>query len=60
MKIAIPKYKRIMHDEKGNLTYQAYGNEGQAIYSVSIAELNVLMMELAEKNGAESLPLFSF
>ena len=52
MKIAIPMYKRIMHDEKGNLTYQAYGNEGQAIYSVSRAELNVLMMELAEKNGA--------
>ncbi len=52
MKIAIPMYKRIMHDKKGNLTYQAYGNEGQAIYSVSRAELNVLMMELAEKNGA--------
>ena len=26
MKIAIPMYKRIMHDEKGNLTHQAYGN----------------------------------
>jgi len=51
MKIAIPMYKRIMHDEKGNLTEQAYGNDGQAIYSVSRAELNVLMMEMAEKCG---------
>ena len=53
MKIAIPMYKRIMHDEKGNLTEQAYGNEGQAIYSVSRSELNVLMMEMAEKGGAK-------
>jgi len=53
MKIAIPMHKRIMHDEKGNLTEQAYGNPGQAIYSVSRAELNALMMELAEKKGAK-------
>lgn len=52
MKISIPMYKRIMHDEKGNLTEQPYGNEGEAIYSVSRAELNVLMMEMAEQNGA--------
>ncbi len=52
MKIAIPVYKRIMHDEKGVLTEQAYGNEGQAIYSVSRAKMNVLMMNMAEKNGA--------
>ena len=51
--IAIPMYKRIMHDEKSNLSDQAYGNKGQAIYSVSRAALNVLMMEMAEKNGAK-------
>ena len=51
-KIAIPMHKRIMHDEKGNLSDQAYGNEGQAIYSVSRAQLNILMMKLAEENGA--------
>ena len=44
MQIATPVYKRIMHDQKGFLTEQPYGNEGQAIYSVSRAELNVLMM----------------
>ncbi len=53
MKISIPMYKRIMHDVKGNLSEQAYGNPGQAIYSVSRAELNALMMELAEKKGAK-------
>ena len=52
MQIAIPMDKRIMHDVKGNLTEQLYGNDGQAIYSVSRAQLNVLMMKLAAKNGA--------
>lgn len=52
MKIAIPMYKRIMHDDKGGLTEQPYGNAGQAIYSVSRARLNVLMMKLASENGA--------
>ena len=37
MDIAIAMDKRIMHDDKGNLTEQAYGNEGEAIYSVSRA-----------------------
>ena len=53
MKIAIPMYRRIMHDEKGILSEQEYGNPGQAIYSVSRAELNALMMELAEMKGAK-------
>lgn len=52
-KIAIPVYKRVMHDSKGRLTHQPYGNTGQAIYSVSRAQMNVLMMDLAEKNGAK-------
>ena len=34
-KIAIPMHGRIMHDIEGNLSYQPYGQEGQAIYSVS-------------------------
>ena len=51
-KIAIPVYKRVMHDKKGRLTDQPYGNAGQAIYSVSRAQMNVLMMDLAEKRGA--------
>jgi len=53
LKIAIPMHKRIMHDAEGNLTNQPYGNKGQAIYSVSRAQLNVLMMEMADKNGVK-------
>ncbi len=52
MKIAIPMYKRVMHDKNGILTDQPYGNEGQAIFSISRARLNVLMMRLAEQKGA--------
>lgn len=52
-KIAIPMYKRIMHDIEGNLYDQAYGNPDQAIYSVSRANLNLILMEMAEKNGAK-------
>ena len=52
-KIAIPMYKRIMHDTEGNLYDQAYGNPGQAIYSVSRANLNLILMQMAEENGAK-------
>ncbi|MFD2246564.1 FAD-dependent oxidoreductase [Pontibacter ruber] len=47
-KVAIPMYGRMMHDEQGNLTYQPYGKEGQAIYSVSRAGLNVALMDISE------------
>jgi kynurenine 3-monooxygenase len=47
-KIALPMYGRIMHDKNGKLTYQAYGEKNQAIYSVSRGELNAKMMDLAE------------
>ena len=52
-KIAIPMYRRVMHDSKGNLTFQQYGESDQAIFSVSRVELNLLMLNLAEKYGAE-------
>jgi len=52
-KIAIPMPKRVMHDIEGNLTDQYYGNKDQAIYSVPRGELNVLLMNLAEKGGAK-------
>ncbi len=49
--IAIPMYGRMMHDHEGKLSYQPYGQEGQAIYSVSRGELNARMMTIAEKVG---------
>lgn len=48
--LAIPMYRRTMHDKNGQLSYQPYGKEGQAIYSVSRAGLNAMLMEQAEQN----------
>jgi kynurenine 3-monooxygenase len=47
--IAIPMYKRTMHDLQGNLTFQPYGKEGEAIYSVSRGELNKTLLVLASQ-----------
>ncbi|MCT4580232.1 MAG: FAD-dependent monooxygenase [Flavobacteriales bacterium] len=51
--IAIPMSGRIMHSLKGDLTYQPYGKENQAIYSVSRGDLNKKMVEIATQKGAE-------
>ena len=54
-KIAIPMNGRTMHDLEGNLTYQPYGKEGEAIYSVSRGGINAKMMDIAEKSGNVSI-----
>lgn len=48
---SIPMYGRQMHDEQGNLSYQAYGANQECIYSVSRARLNTCLIEEAEKLG---------
>ncbi len=48
--MAIPMKGRIMHDNKGNLTFQPYGKEGQAILSISRGGLNAKLMDLAESH----------
>ena len=50
-KIAIPMYGRVMHDLDGKLTFQPYGKEGQAIFSVSRGGVNAKMMDIAEEHG---------
>jgi kynurenine 3-monooxygenase len=50
-KMSIPMYRRVMHDKGGNLSFQAYGKEGQAINSVSRSGLNAMLMNEAENNG---------
>ncbi len=50
-KMAIPMYGRMMHDTDGNLSFQPYGQKGQAIYSVSRGGINALMMDIAEEEG---------
>lgn len=51
--IAIPMHGRMMHDQQGNQTYQAYGVEGQFINSVSRGELNKTLLTAAERSGVE-------
>lgn len=47
--MAIPMYQRCMHALDGSLSYQKYGKENQAIYSVSRGGLNQKLMNLADK-----------
>ncbi|WP_207433981.1 FAD-dependent oxidoreductase [Sabulibacter ruber] len=54
-KVAIPMYRRVMHDKNGNLSFQPYGQEGQAIYSVSRGGLNQALLDLAESQSNISL-----
>lgn len=50
---AIPMHGRMMHDLKGNLTFQAYGKQGQYINSISRSGLNILLMNKAESAGVQ-------
>jgi kynurenine 3-monooxygenase len=49
-KVAIPMHGRMMHAVDGKLTYQPYGKEGQAIYSVSRGLLNQTLMQCASEH----------
>lgn len=52
-KIAIPMDKRAIHQVDGTLTFQPYGINGEAIYSISRSGLNRMMVDLAEKAGVD-------
>lgn len=45
---AIPMKKRVIHAIDGSLTEQAYGKEGQAIWSVSRSGINEQLLDLAD------------
>lgn len=47
--IGLPLKQRMMHAIDGTLTPQAYGKEGEAIYSVSRATLNIELMDVADQ-----------
>ncbi len=49
----IPMHGRMIHDLKGNQQLQPYGNEGQSINSISRENLNILLLDEAEKIGVE-------
>jgi kynurenine 3-monooxygenase len=51
--IIIPMKGRMMHSVTGELTFQPYGkNESEVINSISRAELNIALIDAAEKLGA--------
>ncbi|WP_187262875.1 FAD-dependent oxidoreductase [Pontibacter beigongshangensis] len=54
-RVAVPMHGRMMHDEQGKLSFLPYGKEGQFIYSVSRAGLNVALINLAEQQQNISL-----
>ncbi len=51
-RVAIPMEGRMMHNLQGNLTFQPYGKEGQYINSISRSNLNIVLMNEAERCGA--------
>ena len=51
--IAIPLYRRAMHSADGELSFQDYGKQGEAIWSISRGILNRKMIDFAEAEGAE-------
>jgi kynurenine 3-monooxygenase len=50
MRDAIPMTGRMIHDPQGRLSFQPYGRQGEAIYSVSRGDLNMTLVNAAEKN----------
>ena len=53
--VAIPMHGRMMHDRAGSLSFLPYGKEGQFINSVSRSALNIVLMNKAERLGADFL-----
>jgi len=53
LKMIIPMKGRIMHDMAGQITFQSYGKEGQAINSISRGGLNALLLNKAEELGVQ-------
>ncbi len=54
-KVALPMYGRLMHGKDGTETFQPYGKEGQAIYSVSRGLLNQSLLKMADREDHVSL-----
>ena len=53
--ITIPAYGRRIHSEDGEVTFQPYGNRGEALYSITRNELNRVLLDIAERqHGVET------
>jgi len=53
--VAIPMRGRMMHSPEGRQTYQQYGTDEQAIYSVSRGGINMELMDCAERHESISI-----
>jgi kynurenine 3-monooxygenase len=51
-KVAIPMFGRTMHFTDGTTNYQPYGQSNEAIYSVSRGDINMILMDEAEKHAS--------
>ena len=52
-RVAIPMHGRMMHDLRGDLSFLPYGKQGQFINSISRSELNIALINAAERSGAK-------
>lgn len=52
---AIPMYGRMIHDTKGQLTFQPYGDDNQCIYAISRSLLNQALINEAQRHGVDFL-----
>lgn len=48
--ISVPAYGRLIHDVKGSVALQPYGNNNEAIHSISRSNLNKALLNFAEQN----------
>lgn len=54
-KVVIPMKGRMMHAINGQLTFQPYGkDESEVIHSISRADLNIVLLNTAEAEGART------
>lgn len=53
--MTIPMPGRYLHQDDGSHQFQAYGKQGESIYSISRAGINMALMNRAEKEGAKLL-----
>ena len=52
--VTTPAYGRMIHAEDGQMAFQPYGNQGEALYSITRNELNRVLLDVAEKeHGVE-------
>lgn len=45
----VPAYGRLIHDLHGTIAHQAYGSQGEAIYSIARHDLNRLLLDHCEQ-----------